>query len=172
MHVMTNPFNRRDMIFAINCYLASILALFLAFGMNLPNPWWALLTVYATSQPLAGAIFAKALYRVVGTVVGMSASLLIIPNLANAPELMFLVLAAWIALCLYGSLLDRTPRAYMFMLAGYTVALVGLPLATDPIGIFDIAVARSEQIVIGVLCAALVHGVIFPQSVAAMLQTR
>jgi uncharacterized membrane protein YccC len=39
--------------------------------------------------------------------------------------LLSLALACWVGLCLYVSLLDRTPRSYVFMLAGYTAGLIG-----------------------------------------------
>jgi uncharacterized membrane protein YccC len=161
-------------VFALNCFVAVILALYVAFSLYLPNPWWAMVTVFLAqpSQNLIGAIWAKAVYRVVGTAIGLLASLAIIPNLSNAPELMILALAGWIALCLYVSLLDRTPRAYVFMLAGYTTALVGLPTATDPIIIFDSAVARSEEIVIGVLSMAVVQSIFLPRSVASAMHAK
>jgi uncharacterized membrane protein YccC len=58
------------------------------------------------------------------------------------------------------------------MLSGYTVALVGLPLAANPISIFDTGVARREEIVIGVLRAALVHTLIFPISATGVFRTK
>jgi uncharacterized membrane protein YccC len=170
--IVTNPFTSQSLIFAFNCYLATILALFVAFRLDLPNPWWAMATVFLTSQPFVGAVLSKALYRILGTLIGVTASLVIVPNLSDAPELMFLGVAGWLGLCLYHSLLDRTPRAYIFLLAGYTVALVGLPLAVNTDGAFDTAVARSEEIVIGVLAAALVHSVVFPRSVVAATRAR
>jgi uncharacterized membrane protein YccC len=161
-------------VFALNCFLAVTLALYVAFSLSLPNPWWAMVTVFLAqpTQSLVGAIWAKASYRVAGTAIGLLASLVMIPRLSNAPELMILALAGWIALCLYISLLDRTPRAYVFMLAGYTVALVGLPAATDPTLIFDAAVARSEEIVIGVLAIAVVHSIFLPRSVASVMRAK
>ncbi|HVJ51727.1 MAG TPA: FUSC family protein [Aliidongia sp.] len=170
--IVTNPFTSQSLIFAFNCYLATILALFVAFRLDLPNPWWAMATVFLTSQPIVGAVLSKAFYRIVGTLIGVTASLVIVPNFSDAPELMFLGVAGWLGLCLYHSLLDRTPRAYIFALAGYTVALVGLPLAINTDGAFDAAVARSEEIVIGVLAAGLVHSVVFPRSVVAAMQAR
>src|ERR1700733_7505635 len=88
--------------FALNCFLAVILALYVAFSLSLPNPWWAMVTVFLAQPPqnLVGAIWAKALYRVAGTAIGLLASLAIIPRLSSAPELMILALAAWVALCL------------------------------------------------------------------------
>src|SRR4051794_36172317 len=100
--------NQRSLIFGFNCYVASVAALFVAFSFELPNPWWAVITVFLTSQPsVEGAVWAKALFRVVGTVIGLIAALVIIPNLVDAPELMLIGLAAWLALCLFISMQDR-----------------------------------------------------------------
>src|SRR5579859_4641274 len=101
--------NRRNWLFGFNCYLASMLALFIAFSFELPNPWWAVVTVFLTSQPiLGGGIVAKAVYRLCGTLLGLAAALVIIPNLVDAPELMMLALAGWLSLCLFLALQDRT----------------------------------------------------------------
>ena len=50
-----NILSARGIVFSVNCYVAAMLALAIAFGFDLPNPWWAVLTVYITSQPLAAA---------------------------------------------------------------------------------------------------------------------
>jgi predicted membrane metal-binding protein len=65
-------------------------------------------------------------------------SVILIPNLVNAPEVLTVALALWVGLCLYFSLLDRTPSSYVLMLAGYTAAFVGFPAVADPGTIFDI----------------------------------
>ena len=92
-------FRTRHFIFAINAYLATALALYVAFALDLPNPWWAMVTVFLAqpTQLLVGAIWAKAAYRIVGTD-RVAVSLLIIPNLSQAPALMVLALAGWIGL--------------------------------------------------------------------------
>jgi uncharacterized membrane protein YccC len=163
----------RNWLFGFNCWLAGMLALYISFQFELPNPYWALITVYLTSQPmLGGGVLAKALYRIAGTLLGLAAALLIIPNLVDAPELMMLALAAWQAVCLYLALLDRTPRGYVLMLAGYTAILVGLPIIDDPIRIFDQAVARAEEILIGALSAGVVQALVFPASVETILGAR
>lgn len=173
-YFLMGPIRARQVLFALNCYCAVMLALYVAFSLDLPNPWWAMVTVFLGQppQPLVGAVWAKAFYRTLGTAIGLIASLVMIPTLSDAPELMILALATWVALCLYLSLLDRTPRGYVFMLAGYTVALVGLPAATDPTRIFDSAVARSEEIVIGVLAIAVVHSIFLPRSVTAAVHAK
>ncbi len=156
--------NTRSFIFGLNCYLAVVMALFVAYSLNLSNPVWAVITVFITSQPFAGAILSKAYYRVLGTLIGAAAALIIVPNFVDTPILLMVVMSCWVALCLYLSLLDRTPKGYVIMLAGYTAVLVGLPQIIDPTGLFDNALARAEEITIGVVCTTLTHSLIFPRS--------
>jgi uncharacterized membrane protein YccC len=162
----------RDWAFSLKTFGAGMLALFLAFWIDLPNPYWALGTVYITSQVLAGATRSKALYRVLGTLLGAAVTVALVPNLVNAPELLTLAIAAWVATCLYFSLLDRTPRSYLMMLGGYTAALIGFPAVGDPGTMFDVAVARAEEITLGILCASLANTVVLPQSVAPVIAGR
>ncbi|CAA2155391.1 p-hydroxybenzoic acid efflux pump subunit AaeB [Methylobacterium brachiatum] len=162
----------RDWAFAIKTYAAAVLALFLAMWIDLPRPYWALGTVYITSQMLAGATRSKALYRVLGTLLGAVVSIVLVPNLANSPELLTLAIALWVSVCLYFSLLDRTPRSYLMMLGGYTAALIGFPTVGDPGSMFDTAVARAEEITVGILCAGLINTIVLPQSVAPVVAGR
>ncbi len=154
----------RPIIFSVNCYIATILTMFVAFSLDLKSPGWAMTTVYLTSQPLSGPMRAKAFYRAIGTFVGAAAMVAIVPNLVDAPELTTLAIMLWVALCVFVSLLDRTPRSYMFVLSGYTAALIGFPSVLAPGTVFDTAVSRVEEITLGVVCAAVVHSVIFPRS--------
>ncbi|MEE7459517.1 fusaric acid resistance protein [Methylorubrum populi] len=162
----------RDWAFSIKTFGAGMLALYLAFRIDLPKPYWALGTVYITSQALAGATRSKALYRVLGTLLGAVVTVVLVPNLANAPELLTVAIALWVAVCLYFSLLDRTPRSYLMMLGGYTAALIGFPSVGDPSAMFDTAVARAEEITLGILCAGLVNTIVLPRSVAPVIAGR
>jgi len=161
-----------DLVFALKTFAASMLALVIALAMDLPRPYWAMATVYITSQPLAGATSSKAFFRVMGTLVGATMTVVLVPNLIDAPELLCLAIALWVGLCLYLSLLDGTPRSYVFMLAGYTVALIGFPSVSEPGAIFDTAVARVEEISLGIICASLVSTIVFPRSVAPAVAHR
>src|SRR6516164_5491833 len=154
----------RPIIFSVNCYIATILTMFIAFSLDLKSPGWAMTTVYLTSQPLSGALRAKAVYRTIGTIIGGAAMVAIVPNLIDAPELTTLAIILWVALCVFVSLLDRTPRSSMFVLSGYTAALIGFPSVLVPGTVFDTAVSRVEEITLGVVCAAIVHSLIFPKS--------
>lgn len=162
----------RDWAFSIKTFGAAMLALFLALWIDLPKPYWAVGTVYITSQVLAGATRSKAVYRIGGTVLGAVLTVALVPNLVDAPELLVLAIALWVALCLYVSLLDRTPRSYLMMLGGYTAALIGFPAVGEPGAVFDTAVARAQEITLGILCASLVSSVVLPQSVVPAIAGR
>ena len=162
----------RKAIFSINTFAAAMMALYLGFSTGLPRPYWAMLTVYLIAQPLSGAVRSKAAYRAIGTLLGAGAAVALIPSLVDSPVLLSLALALWAGLCLFISLLDRTPRAYMFMLAGYTTAIVGFPCVTAPDTVFDVAVSRLEEILLGIICASITHSLIFPRHLTGVLAGR
>jgi uncharacterized membrane protein YccC len=99
-----------------------MLAMYVALRSGLPRPFWAMLTTYVVASPLAGAVRSKAVYRFAGTLLGSTATVLMVGTFSNARELLLLALTLWMAGCLYLALRDRTPSSYVFMLAGYTAA--------------------------------------------------
>ena len=158
--------SRAEVLFSAKAFASAMMAITIAQWVGLPRPFWAMMTAYIVASPLAGAVRSKALFRFCGTLVGCLVTLLVVPMLSNAPELLTLALALWLAACLYVSMLDRTPRAYVFMLAGYTAALIGFPSVEAPLQLFDTASARVEEILLGILCATLVHSLVLPTGLA------
>jgi uncharacterized membrane protein YccC len=129
----------------------------------------AMASVFITSNPLTGATSSKAVYRILGTLIGGAGTIVLIPNLVNAPELLSLYVAFWYGILLYFALIDGTPRSYVFMLAGYTVALLGFPVVSTPELTFDIVVSRVQEITLGIICASVVSMLVLPQSVASAI---
>ncbi|TMV90661.1 FUSC family protein [Thioclava sp. BHET1] len=161
-----------DALFSIKAFIAAGLAFFIACAFNLENPYWAMGCVYLVSNPLAGASTSKALYRLLGTILGGVMTIAFLPNLVAAPPLFILVTGLWIGGCLFVSMLDGTPRSYVFMLGGYTVALVAFTVVDTPQAVFPTVVARVEEIAIGVICAALVNRLIFPRHIGPVVFDR
>ena len=114
---------RGPLLHSAKTVAAGALALSIGFLLGLPRPYWSIITVYVVSQSHAGETRSKALYRAIGTAVGAGAAALLVPALAATPWLLALALAAWVGLCIHLSLLDRTPRGYVFALSGYTAAI-------------------------------------------------
>lgn len=150
-------------LFSVKCFAAAMLAYYISLRIGLTKPFWAIVTVYVVSQTSAGASFSRGVYRFAGTFIGAIATVAIVPNFVNDPIACSVMLACWIGLCLFLSMLDRTPRAYAFVLAGYTASLIGFPSVLDPGAVFDIASMRVQEISIGIVCAVLIHRYIFPK---------
>lgn len=159
---------------ALKCYAASMLAYYCALRIGLQNPYWALTTCYITviPNPLAGAVITKAIYRTIGTFLGVTAAVVLVPCLDNAPLLLSLALSLWLCICTYISLLDRKPRSYVFLLAGYTASIIGFPSVETPGNIFNVAILREQEIVLGIICSSLMHGAVFPRTLTGRLQLR
>jgi uncharacterized membrane protein YccC len=166
------PVPSRKLTFALANTAAVLAALYVAFARDLERPYWAMFTVFIVANPIAGAVRSKAVYRLVGTIVGASVSLLLVPPLVSAPVLLCLAISLWVGACVYLSLMDRTPRSYAFLLAGYTATIVGLAVVNKPETIFDTTVSRVEEISLGLICAAIAHSVIFPQSISVELNKK
>lgn len=162
----------RDWIFSAKVFAAAMLALYIGLAAGLPRPYWAMATVYLVSHPLAGATRSKGAYRVVGTLLGAVAAVALVPTLVNWPPLLMGAMACWVGLLLYLSLMERSPRSYVFLLAAYTLPIVALPAVNDPTQVFDLAVARVEEICIGIVSASVVGSVVLPARVATAMQAQ
>ena len=160
------------LVFALRTFAAAMLALSIAFWLDMPRPYWAMASVYIASNPLTGATSSKAIYRMLGTLIGAAGTIVLVPNLVDAPELLSLAIALWVGACLYLSLIDGTPRSYMFMLSGYTVALLGFPIISTPELTFDIVTARVQEIMLGIVCASVVSMLVMPRSVASAIAAK
>ncbi|HAT1621982.1 TPA: FUSC family protein [Raoultella planticola] len=160
------------LLYSVRSFAAAMLAYYIALAIGLERPSWAIITVYIVSQTSVGASLSRSLYRLAGTVAGAGATVLIVPTFVNTPVLCSVILAGWITFCLYLSLLERTPRAYAFVLAGYTASLIGFPAVSDPGTVFNIAIIRVQEITIGILCAALIHRYILPTRISGLFNSK
>ncbi len=73
---------------------------------------------------------------------------------------------------LFLAISDRTARSYVFLLASYTLPIIALPAVTNPAGVFDLAVSRTEEITLGIVCASIVGSVVFPSRLAPTIIER
>ena len=160
--------------FSLKCFASAMFAYYIALKIGLQNPYWALTTCYITvsPQPLAGAIMSKAIYRVCGTLLGGIAAVVLLPQFVNAPLALSAALALWLGLCVYLTSLDRTPRSYAFALAGATAGIIAFPSVGSPGNVFNVAILRVQEILIGILCTTFVHGAILPRTLTARMRER
>src|SRR5260370_7723271 len=142
--------------FAIRILLAIVLALYVSFWLEPEVPSTAALTVDILALPTSGQVIEKAVFRIIATVVGITASIAIVGFCTQGGSLLLGAFAAWIGLCVYVvGLLDGN-RAYAAALSGYTVALIAVQQIDNPQHIFESSMARGAAITIGILAITLV----------------
>lgn len=156
----------RDWFYGVRTFAASMIALYIALLMQMPRPYWAMATVYIVSSPFLGPTSSKALYRAVGTFVGAAAAVLFVPMFVQSPYVLVVVIALWTGTLLFLSLHLRTANNYALMLAGYTLPLIALPVVNNPLGVWDVAEARTEEIFLGIAVAAVVGAMFWPRRLA------
>ena len=160
------------LIYSIKNAIAALMALGISLLVGQDMPFWAITTVYIVANPVSAVTRSKAIYRAIGTVIGAAVAVALVPMLVEWPLMLSLALALWVGGCLAISLLDRSPRAYVLMLAGYTATIIGFPAVNRPEAIFDVATARVTEILLGIACATAVHSLILPQSLGERLGPR
>jgi hypothetical protein len=142
--------------FALRSCVSCLLALYVAFFLQLNEPYWAGLVVWMVAQPTPGMAISKSVYRVIGTIAGSAMGVVLIALFGQSPELFVLALALWVGACTVASNLLRNFRAYAAVLAGYTAAIVALAVFDNPNEVFDVAMARASATIIGIACATVV----------------
>src|SRR5271170_6194710 len=148
--------------FAVRTWLASLLALYLAFVLELDLPSWAAMTVWIVSSPNAGRVLSKGLYRLLGTVIGVLMGVVLMGCFAQSPVLFLLTFALWMGGCTVASNLLRNDRSYASVLAGITAALVALDSINNPSQVFSIAFARGACTALGIVCAMVMTSLLAP----------
>ncbi|MCK9700357.1 FUSC family protein [Pseudomonas syringae pv. syringae] len=157
-------------VYIFKVLIAAFLTYWLALRLELPQPHTAMITVFIVMQPQSGQVFAKSFYRLLGTLAGSAMMVLLMALFAQNPLPFLGSLALWVGLCSAGAARYRNFRAYGFVLAGYTAAMVGLPALAHPEGSFMSAVWRVLEITLGILCSTAISAAVLPQSSSAAMR--
>ncbi len=147
----------RHWLFGLRTWGAMMLALATAFWLQLDGASSAAVTAAILALPTRGQAASKAVFRCVGTVAGVAASILISALFNGSPTLFLVAVAAWLATCVFvANLLDGN-RAYAAVLSGYTVALVAVADIDAPNSTFLTGIERGAAIAIGIAAVAVVN---------------
>jgi hypothetical protein len=142
--------------YAPRTILSGSLPLYAAYNLQVPEPVSAATKVLFVANPAHCMVLSTSIRLIAATLVGGAGSILLIAAFVQTPELFILSFNIWA--CAFSAIwiLVRHFRAYGTLLAGYMVAVVALPVAYDPLRIYDAAVARVEVVTIGITSSALV----------------
>ena len=148
------------LFFGLRLWVSVCLALYLAFWLELDNPYWAGTTAALVCQPHLGASLRKGWYRMIGTVVG-GVAIVVLTACFPQDRVAFLVgLALWGAGCAFVATILRNSLSLAAQLAGITAAII----ASSELGaiggangdVFMLAVTRCTEICIGIVSAGIV----------------
>jgi uncharacterized membrane protein YccC len=148
------------LLFGLRLWTAACLALFVAFQLELDNPFWAGTSAAIVCQLQLGASLRKGWFRMIGTVIGATAIVVLTACFPQNRVAFLLLLALWCGLCAFAATVLRNFASYSAALAGYTAAII----AVDNLGatggassdVFLLAVTRASEICIGIACAGIV----------------
>lgn len=168
---MRDLFSKDAVIFSAKACIAALAAFYIALELNFEKPAWSLTSVYVVSQYYSASTVSKSLYRFLGTLLGGIFIFLIYPLTVNSPVLFSLCVSLWVAFCLYFSLRDRKPSNYIFMLGGYSAAIIGFPDVSTPEMITWTVISRIEEITVAIICSSLIHSIILPASMRNILSS-
>jgi uncharacterized membrane protein YccC len=143
--------------FGIRVWLAMILALFVSFWLQLEAPASAAVTVGILAEPTRGQALDKAGFRLLGTIVGVTASIAITGLFSQARDLILAAFAVWIGVCVFAANLLDGYRAYAAVLSGYTVALIATQQIDTPQHVFESGMSRGAAIAVGILSMAVIN---------------
>jgi len=161
---------RRAWIFVGKSLLAIYTAAWLAMWLQLEQPATTMITVTIVMNPHSGMVLAKSFYRAIGTLTGSLVGLALMSAFPQQRELFLLSLSLWVGLCAGGATLYRNFMSYGFVLAGYTAAIVALPAMNNPLNVFDSAVMRVSEVLLGLLVAAVVSDLVLPERLRSVMR--
>ncbi len=147
-------------LFGLRMWASVCLALWVAFTLELSEPSWAATTAALVCQPVLGASLRKSMFRLIGTLIGAIA-IVVLAAFFRQDRVAFLVgLTLWCAASGFVATLLRNFAAYAAALAGYTAAIIAIDVL-GPVGstngvVFIFAIDRAFEIGIGIVCAGVV----------------
>lgn len=155
--------DRRLVLRALVLALSAWVAFAIATLVHVQNAYWAAMPVWVVAQASRGVLIERALFRVLGTLLGAAAGFAML-QVPVHPYGQFALLSLWVALNGGLTHLLRGVHGYGALLAGITAAIVVIPAVLAPGASLDLATARVECTLIGVVVATVITGLATPKS--------
>src|SRR5262245_54472053 len=146
--------------FGIRIWLAVVVALAASFWLQLEVPSTAAVTVAILAEPTRGRALEKAFFRLIATVIGVTAAIVIVALFSQSRDLLLAAFAGWIGLCVYAAGLLDGNRAYAAVLSGYSVGIIAIQQIDAPDQVFLSGMERGAAIAVGIAAIALVNGLL------------
>ncbi len=148
--------------YGIKFGLAGMLAVFIALVVRIPQPTWALFTVFVLMiAQYVGAIGEKSVFRLIGTVIGGVIGYVLTGSLQQNPVLYLTLVGAVVGFCT--AMFGQSRYPYAFLLCGLTTVVVTSNGLANPGQSWEYMLWRVEEVGIGIIATLLVQTVIWPR---------
>jgi len=147
--------------YGIKLALAGMLAFYIALLLRLDKPLWSVITVFMLMNArYFGAMTEKSVFRIMGTIAGGITGFLLTGSLQQEPVVFLTLVAAVVAFST--TMFGQTHAPYAFLLFGLTTSVVAANGIADPSNSWQVALARTEEVVLGVLVTLFVSALVWP----------
>jgi uncharacterized membrane protein YccC len=149
-------------LFGIKLGLAGLLSVYLSQLIRLGHANWALFTVLVLAPAqYVGAIAQRSVARVVGTIIGGFVGVWLVGNYEQDRLFFLLFTFGYLWLCMY--MYGGTFFPYSFFLCANTSITVSASGIFDPIDAWSVGIARTLEILTGVVSILLVSHLVWPR---------
>jgi uncharacterized membrane protein YccC len=149
-------------LFGIKLGLAGLLSVYLSQLIRLGHANWALFTVLVLAPAqYVGAIARRSVARVVGTLIGGFIGVWLVGNYEQDRLFFLLFTFGYLWLCMY--MYGGTFFPYAFFLCANTLITVSASGIFDPIDAWSVGIARTLEILTGVVSIVLVSHLLWPR---------
>ena len=152
--------------------LAMAIALYAAMWLQLSSPASAAVTVIIVANPSRGGIVSKGVWRILGTLTGAIAAVIIMGCFPQSSLLFIVAFGCWLGICTFASSMFRHFRAYAAVLSGYTVALITAGAIPEPDHVLGFALSRLAVVTLGVVVSTVVTMIFQPSVTTDAMRLR
>lgn len=143
--------------FATRSVIALLLAYLIAFTAQVDSASTAGVCVAIVAQPSAGMAMSKAIYRVIGTLLGGCVAMALLAAFPQDRTMLLGGYALWLGVCAFVATLLRDFRSYGAALSGYTVGIIAIGVIDAPNTALTATLDRVAAILIGVVSVLVVN---------------
>jgi uncharacterized membrane protein YccC len=157
---------------ALEIWVALAVSYYVAFVLELSSAASAGTGLLILVGPTQGMVLSKAIYRIVGTLFGALAAIVLTSLFPQDRTMLIAVFSIYMACLVAIGTLLRDFRAYGCILAGYTVAVVSIADVDAPTATFAAMLDRVAVILLAVLVLAFVSAIFATAESARSLQSK
>ena len=156
---------------AFKVALAMVISFAVALSLNWLNPYWAGFAVAFCALATLGESLLKSVYRILGTLAGVIASLILLACFAQQRWLFFLGLSSYLAVITY--VMNGAKAQYFWQASGFVALLIvgaAVGAGFEPGYVFELCMARMQETILGCVVWALVDIFVWPVTNERALQ--